>query len=159
MLTPETAQRLIPFRESPNNDLSASFTTKNESFWTTNKINGYYIIGYIINDKLDSLNKQIIPKVRQFVCHIQIVCHIIWTKTKKLQNLAWVLWYRLIWSFRLCKWLKTYHVFDFNPSKKFSTKTTLNFLLDEVVIRKLDDLDMANKKYFYVENVRKLEFI
>ena len=74
MLTPETAQRLIPFRESPNNDLSAAFTTKNESFWTTNKLNGYYIIGYIINDKLDSLNKQIIPKVRNVdhtVCCIQ----------------------------------------------------------------------------------------
>ena len=75
MLTPETAQRLIPFRESPNNDLSAAFTTKNESFWTTNKLNGYYIIGYIINDKLDSLNKQIIPKVRHMMHWvISILC-------------------------------------------------------------------------------------
>ena len=64
MLTPNTAQRLIPFKSSQNDDLSAAFTTKNESFWTENKINGYYIIGYTINDKLDSLNKQTIPKVR-----------------------------------------------------------------------------------------------
>ena len=60
-----TAQRLIPFRTSKNDNLSAAFTAKNESFWTENKINGYYIIGYTINDKLDSLNKQAIPKVRQ----------------------------------------------------------------------------------------------
>ena len=66
MLTPNTAQRLIPFKTSQNNDLSAAFTTKNESFWTENKVNGYYIIGYIINDKLDPLNKEIIPKVRLF---------------------------------------------------------------------------------------------
>ena len=65
MLTPNTAQRLIPFRTSQNDNLSAAFTTKNESFWTENKINGYYIIGYTINDKLDSLNKEIIPKVRR----------------------------------------------------------------------------------------------
>ena len=65
MLTPNTAQRLIPFRSSQNDNLSAAFTTKNESFWTENKINGYYIIGYTINDKLDSLNKEIIPKVRR----------------------------------------------------------------------------------------------
>ena len=67
MLTPKTAERLIPFRTWQNSDLSAAFTTKNESFWTENKVNGYYIIGYTINDKLDSLNKQIIPKVRYFI--------------------------------------------------------------------------------------------
>ena len=67
MLTPNTAERLIPFRTWQNSDLSAAFTTKNESFWTENKVNGYYIIGYTINDKLDSLNKQIIPKVRYFI--------------------------------------------------------------------------------------------
>ena len=65
MLTPNTAQRLIPFRTLQNNQLSAAFTSMNETFWTENKVNGYYIIGYIINDKLDPLNKQIIPKVRQ----------------------------------------------------------------------------------------------
>ena len=65
MLTPNTAQRLIPFRKSENGYSSRAFTTKNESFWTENKINGYYIIGYTINDKLDSLNKEIIPKVRR----------------------------------------------------------------------------------------------
>ena len=65
ILTPNTAQRLIPFRTSQDDYLSAAFTTKNESFWTENKINGYYIIGYTINDKLDSLNKEIIPKVRR----------------------------------------------------------------------------------------------
>ena len=64
MLTPKTAQRLIPFRTSQNNQLSAAFTSMNETFWTENKVNGYYIIGYTINDKLDSLNKQTIPKVR-----------------------------------------------------------------------------------------------
>jgi len=67
MLTPRTASRLIPFRTSQNNDLSAVFTAKNESFWTENKVNGYYIIGYTINEKLDDLNKQIIPKVRFFI--------------------------------------------------------------------------------------------
>ena len=72
MLTPRTAQRLIPFRTSQNNDLSAAFTTKNESFWTENKVNGYYIIGYIINDKLDPLNKEIIPKVRMIEFKYQI---------------------------------------------------------------------------------------
>ena len=69
MLTPNTAQRLIPFKTSQNNDLSAAFTTKNESFWTENKANGYYIIGYTINDRLDDLNKQIIPKVRHMMAH------------------------------------------------------------------------------------------
>ena len=69
MLTPKTAQRLIPFRTPRNNQLSAAFTSTNETFWTENKVNGYYIIGYIINDKLDPLNKQIIPKVRQIVCY------------------------------------------------------------------------------------------
>ena len=64
ILTPETAQRLIPFTTSQNENLSAAFTNKNETFWTENKVNGYYIIGYTINDKLDSLNKQTIPKVR-----------------------------------------------------------------------------------------------
>ena len=76
MLTPETAQRLIPFRKLPNNDLSAAFTTKNESFWTENKVNGYYIIGYTINDRLDDLNKQIIPKVRHTIWHIAMPCDI-----------------------------------------------------------------------------------
>ena len=52
-----------------------------------------------------------------------------------------------------------YHAFDFNSSAKFNIKTTLNFLLDEVVIRRLVALDMANKKFFYVENVLKLELI
>ena len=75
MLTPRTAQRLIPFKTSQNNDLSAAFTTKNESFWTENKANGYYIIGYAINDKLDDLNKQIIPKVRHMMHWvISILC-------------------------------------------------------------------------------------
>ena len=68
MLTPKTAQRLIPFSTSQNNQLSAAFTSANETFWTENKVNGYYIIGYIINDKLDPLNKQIIPKVSRIVC-------------------------------------------------------------------------------------------
>ena len=63
ILTSETAQRLIPFATSQTEYLSAAFTNKNETFWTENKVNGYYIIGYTINDKLDSLNKQTIPKV------------------------------------------------------------------------------------------------
>ena len=67
MLTPRTAQRLIPFRISQSNTFPAAFTTTNELFWTENKINGYYVIGYIISDKLDSMNKQIIPRVRHFV--------------------------------------------------------------------------------------------
>ena len=67
MLTPETAQRLIPFRTSQTNQLSAALTSTNETFWTENKLNGYYIIGYIINDKLDSLTKQTIPKVRKIL--------------------------------------------------------------------------------------------
>ena len=68
MLTPETAQRLIPFRTSQTTKLSAALTSTNETFWTENKMDGYYIIGYIINDKLDSLTKQTIPKVRNIVC-------------------------------------------------------------------------------------------
>ena len=64
ILTPKTAQRLIPFTTSQNENLSAAFTNKNETFWTENKVNGYYIIGYTINDKLDTLNKQTIPKVK-----------------------------------------------------------------------------------------------
>ena len=67
MITPQTAERLIPFRKSQNNYLSAAFTTTKESFWTENKVNGYYIIGYTINDMLDHLNKEIIPKVRQII--------------------------------------------------------------------------------------------
>ena len=67
MLTPKTAHRLIPFRTLQNDkSFSADFTT-NETFWTENKINGYYIIGYIINDKLDYLNKKIIPEVRNII--------------------------------------------------------------------------------------------
>ena len=68
MLTPKTAERLIPFRTLRNDILSRAFTTKSESFWTETKINGNYIIGYTINDKLDSLNKEVIPKVRKMVC-------------------------------------------------------------------------------------------
>ena len=68
MLTPETAQRLIPFRKSQTYHSSAALTSTNETFWTENKKDGYYIIGYIINDKLDSLTKETIPKVRKIVC-------------------------------------------------------------------------------------------
>ena len=64
MLTSKTAQRLIPFKPSQNGKSSSAFTTTIETLWTENKINGYYIIGYSINDQLDSLNKQIIPEVR-----------------------------------------------------------------------------------------------
>ena len=66
MLTPNTAHRLIPFRTLQDDKFSAALIT-NETFWTENKINGYYIIGYIINDKLDSLNKKIIPEVRHII--------------------------------------------------------------------------------------------
>ena len=65
MLTPETAQRLIPFRKSQTYRSSAALTSTNETFWTENKKDGYYIIGYIINDKLDSLTKETIPKVKK----------------------------------------------------------------------------------------------
>ena len=68
---------MIPFRTSKNDNLSAAFTAKNESFWTENKINGYYIIGYTINDKLDSLNKEIIPKVRQNLHKLYYMQHLI----------------------------------------------------------------------------------
>ena len=73
MLTPETAQRLIPFTTSQNEYLSAAFTNKNETFWTENKVNGYYIIGYTINDKIDSLNKQSIPKVSHNFCKLYYI--------------------------------------------------------------------------------------
>ena len=52
-----------------------------------------------------------------------------------------------------------YHVFDFNPKVKFDTKITLNLLLGEVVIHKLVAPDMANRRFFYVKNVLKLELI
>ena len=73
MLTPNTAQRLIPFRTSQNDKLSRAFTSKKESFWTENKKNGYYIIGYTINNKLDSLNKQTIPKVSPIFRKFEII--------------------------------------------------------------------------------------
>ena len=41
----------------------AGFARSNDLRWDQNVINGQYIIGYSINDKLDSLNKQVIPKV------------------------------------------------------------------------------------------------
>ena len=41
----------------------AGFVTKNDSRWDQNLINGHYIIGYSINDKLDSLTKEVIPEV------------------------------------------------------------------------------------------------
>ena len=68
MLTSEPALRLIPFRTSQTNQLSAALTSTNETFWTENKLDGYYIIGYIINDKLDSLTRQTIQKVRKIIC-------------------------------------------------------------------------------------------
>ena len=50
-----------------------------------------------------------------------------------------------------------FHVFDFDPKVKFNIKTILNFLLDEVVGRKLVAPDMANRRFFYVKNALKLE--
>ena len=50
-----------------------------------------------------------------------------------------------------------YLVFDFDPKVKFNIKTILNLLLVEVVIRKLVAPDMANRRFFYVKNVLKLE--
>ena len=50
-----------------------------------------------------------------------------------------------------------YHVFDFNRKVKFNIKITLNLLLVEVVILKLVAPDMANRRFFYVKNVLKLE--
>ena len=41
----------------------AGFVTSSGSRWDQNIINGQYIIGYSINDKLDSLSKQVIPEV------------------------------------------------------------------------------------------------
>ena len=35
-----------------------------ETLWTGNKENGFYIVGYIIDENLDTLSKQIIPKVK-----------------------------------------------------------------------------------------------
>ena len=64
MLTPKTAARLIPFSASVN-DKSFSVLMKNdETLWTRNKKNGFYIIGYIIDAQLDALNKAVIPKVK-----------------------------------------------------------------------------------------------
>ena len=63
LLTPQTASRLIPVRPLLNNKYSAALTNTSETLWTENKQAGYYIIGYIINDKLDTLNKKTIPEV------------------------------------------------------------------------------------------------
>lgn len=41
----------------------AGFAASNDSRWDQNIINDQYIIGYNINDKLDSLTKQVIPEV------------------------------------------------------------------------------------------------
>ena len=64
VLTPKNAHKLVEFRQISNEKYSAAFTSTNDTLWTDNKANGYYIIGYIINDKLDDLNKQTIPKVK-----------------------------------------------------------------------------------------------
>ena len=89
MLTPNTAQRLIPFRTSQSNTFPAAFTTTNELFWTENKINGYYIIGYIINDKLDSLNKKIIPEVRHIIALRYPIKYLPNTKSHNVKALSW----------------------------------------------------------------------
>ena len=65
VLTPKNAHKLIEFRQISNDKYSAAFTSANETLWTENKVNGYYIIGYIINDKLDDLTKKTIPKVKE----------------------------------------------------------------------------------------------
>ena len=70
VLTPKNAHKLIEFKQISNDKYSAAFTSANDTLWTENKVNGYYIIGYIINDKLDPLNKQIIPKVSVQIGHI-----------------------------------------------------------------------------------------
>ena len=88
MLTPRTAHRLIPFRTLQNDKFSAAFTT-NETFWTENKINGYYIIGYIINDKLDSLNKKIIPEVRHIIALRYPIKYLPNTKSHDVKALSW----------------------------------------------------------------------
>ena len=41
----------------------AGFARSNDLRWDQNVINGQYIIGYSINDKLDSLTKEVIPEV------------------------------------------------------------------------------------------------
>ena len=67
ILTPKTATRLIPF--SSRYDKSLSVLMKNdETLWTGNNENGFYIVGYIIDENLDTLNKQIIPKVKEDFC-------------------------------------------------------------------------------------------
>ena len=65
MLTPKNAHKFIEFRQISNDKFSAAFTSTNDTLWTENKVDGFYIIGYIINDKLDDLTKQTIPKVIQ----------------------------------------------------------------------------------------------
>ena len=50
-----------------------------------------------------------------------------------------------------------YPVSDSNPKVKFNIKTILNLLLVEVVTLKLVAPDMANRRFFYVKNVLKLE--
>ena len=65
LLTPKTAHKLIQFKQNSNHGYSAALTLSNDTLWTEDKVNGYYIIGYIINDKLDDLNKKIIPQVRK----------------------------------------------------------------------------------------------
>ena len=41
----------------------AGFAVSDDLRWDQNIINGQYIVGYSINDKLDGLTKQVIPEV------------------------------------------------------------------------------------------------
>ena len=41
----------------------AGFAVSDDLIWDQKIINGQYIVGYSINDKLDSLTKQVIPEV------------------------------------------------------------------------------------------------
>ena len=63
LLTAQTASRLIPVSPLSNDKYSAALINTTETLWTENKQAGYYIIGYIINDRLNALTKQTIPKV------------------------------------------------------------------------------------------------
>ena len=62
MLTQNTANRLIPFSSQMKKSM-ASYTNSKVELWDQNVENGKFIIAYQINEGMDDLNRQLIPKV------------------------------------------------------------------------------------------------
>ena len=64
MLTRNTANRLIPFSsEMMKSRAFKSYTNSTLDLWDQNVENGKFIIAYQINEGMDDLNRELIPKV------------------------------------------------------------------------------------------------